>query len=113
MWPPAGIPTGVLDAVTYWPDEETQDADVREFVKAFRLKGYEMCDNAEMEKGYRKIALYVIPGTTECTHAARQLSTGYWTSKLGESYDIQHETPFTIQGDIYGKVYCFMRRPFV
>ena len=113
MWPPAGIPARVLDAVTYWPDEDTQDADVREFIRAFQLKGYEVCDDAEMEDGFRKIALYVTPGTTECTHAARQLSTGYWTSKLGESYDIQHGTPYTIQGGLYGEVYCIMRKSFV
>lgn len=110
MWPPAGVPTGVLDAVTYWPDDETQEADVREFIKAFEQKGYKVCDNADLENGYRKVALYIKPGTTECTHAARQLSTGYWTSKLGQSYDIQHENPHTIEGRIYGSLYCIMRK---
>ena len=75
-------------------------------------KGYELCDNAEYEEGFQKIALYVKEGTTECTHAARQLTTGLWTSKLGQIEDIQHGTPYTIEGKCYGKVYCIMKRPF-
>ncbi len=114
MWPPAGNPLykGGLDAVTYWPNDEAQEPDVKEFIKAFEQKGYRVCDDSEFENGYRKIALYIIPGTTECTHAARQLSSGYWTSKLGESYDIQHGTPYTLEGRIYGSVYCIMKKEF-
>jgi len=111
MWPPKGQPAMVLDAVTYWPDENAS-TEVERFVEAFRLKGYEKCDTPDFEKGYRKIALYVIPGTTECTHAARQLSNGLWTSKLGASYDIQHGNPQTIEGSWYGTVYCYMRIKF-
>ena len=110
MWPPAGAPT-YLDAVTYWPDENAS-TNVEEFVKAFRYKGYEKCDDASFEEGYRKIALYVKPGTTECTHAARQLSNGYWTSKLGTLYDVQHSTPKEIEGHWYGNVYCYMKKEF-
>jgi len=111
MWPPAGAQAPVLDAVTYWPDENAS-TEVDQFMKAFSLKGYEKCDNPDFEEGYRKIALYVKPGTTECTHAARQLSNGFWTSKLGQWYDIQHSTPKDIEGHLYGKVYCFMKREF-
>ena len=46
------------------------------------------------------------------THAARQLSSGFWTSKLGEAYDIQHGTPQSIEGGIYGCVYCYMKKAF-
>jgi hypothetical protein len=56
--------------------------------------------------------LYVTPNTTECTHAARQLSNGCWTSKLGKLNDIQHGTPESIEGTEYGIVYCFMKRKF-
>ncbi len=112
MWPPKGMPTNILDAVTYWPNENSSD-DVSEFIRAFKEgKGYEICENADYEKGYQKIALYVKKGTTKCTHAARQLTTGFWTSKLGQAQDIQHGTPYTIEGDKYGKVYCIMKRRF-
>lgn len=112
MWPPAGQPIGhVLDAVTYWPDENAS-TEVSQFMKAFSLKGYVKCDTPVFEDGFRKIALYVKPGTTECTHAARQLSNGFWTSKLGQWYDIQHSTPKDIEGRLYGVVYCYMKREF-
>lgn len=28
------------------------------------------------------------------------------------SHDIQHGTPYTIEGSVYGKVYCIMKVPF-
>lgn len=110
MWPPAGVPVS-LDAVTYWPDDNAS-TNVEKFVDAFRQKGYEICDDALFEEGYRKIALYVSPGTNNCTHAARQLSNGFWTSKLGSEYDIQHSTPKEIEGRWYGEVYCYMKKMF-
>ena len=110
MWPPSGMPA-YLDAVTFWPDENASE-EVEEFVKAFRGKGYEKCEDDSFEEGYRKIALYITPGTTNCTHAARQLSNGFWTSKLGCSYDIQHSSPKEIEGEVYGEVYCYMKREF-
>ena len=112
MWPPNGLPTGYLDAVKYWPNENSSD-DVSEFIKAFKEgKGYELCETADFEKGFQKIALYVKKGTTKCTHAARQLISGYWTSKLGPAQDIQHGSPFTIEGELYGVVYCIMKLKF-
>ena len=109
MWPPAGVP--VLDSVTFWPDGNAS-TDVDQFIEAFKNKGYEECEDPYFEDGYRKIALYITPGTHSCTHAARQLSNGFWTSKLGESYDIQHSTPQGIEGRWYGVVYCYMKREF-
>lgn len=108
MWPSPSASS--LDAVFYWPDEVTKSPCVISFIEAFRLKGYELCVKEEFENGYQKIALYVVPGTTECTHAARQLRDGKWTSKLGPACDIQHGTPHTIEGDCYGIVYCIMKR---
>ena len=46
----------------------------------------------------------------DCTHAARQLTDGMWTSKLGPSFDICHSSPYTIQGRLYGMVVCILRR---
>ena len=94
-----------------WPDDNAS-TEVERFVDAFRLKGYEKCSTPDFEEGYRKIALYITPGTTKCTHVARQLSSGFWTSKLGEAYDIQHGTPQSIEGGIYGCVYCYMKKAF-
>lgn len=111
MWPKiAG--TRWIDGWNYWPDGVENSEDVAAFITAFQQKGYQLCDSSDFEEGYRKIALYITPGTTNCTHAARQLSSGKWTSKLGRLNDIQHGTPFTIEGDSYGKVFCIMKAPY-
>lgn len=44
-------------------------------------------------------------------HAARQLSSGAWTSKLGKDVDIEHDTPDDVAGGLYGEVVQLMRRP--
>jgi hypothetical protein len=111
MWPNTGE-YPFLDGVHYWPSDDIIDCNVANFIDAFKLKGYECCETSDFEDGYRKIALYVTPGTNSCTHAARQKSDGNWTSKLGEFNDIQHGTPEAIENDAYGVVYCFMRRAF-
>ena len=108
MWP-GGVEQKIADGFHYWPDDVDDTADVAAFISAFEKKGFSVCDNDDFEPGYRKIALYVKKGTTECTHAARQLNNGKWTSKLGRLYDIQHGTPYTIEGDSYGKVFCIMK----
>lgn len=109
MWP-GGQEFKNCDGFHYWPDGVEDSTDVSAFIKAFEKTGYSLCEDCSFEKGYRKIALYVEKGTTECTHAARQLSNGKWTSKLGQLNDIQHGTPYTIEGDLYGEVYCIMKR---
>lgn len=111
MWP-GGVGTKICDGFQFWPDGIEDSVDVAAFIKAFAQLGYELCESADFEKGYRKIALYVTPNTTECTHAARQLSNGKWTSKLGKSHDIQHGSPYSLEGNWYGKVYCIMKVAF-
>ena len=111
MWPNTGK-YPFLDGVHYWPSEDILDCNVNNFIDAFKLKGYECCDNCQFEPEYRKIALYVKPGSTECTHAARELSNGCWTSKLGKFNDIQHGTAEAIENEDYGKVYCYMKKKF-
>lgn len=46
-----------------------------------------------------------------CSHACRQISNNLWTSKMGPLNDIQHSSPQTLEGDFYGRVYCYMKRP--
>lgn len=110
MWPPGGEPH--LDGVTYWPDGVGKTAAIENLVDAFKNLGYEVCDqNWQHEGGFIKVALYYNPHTNEFTHAARESRTGtHWLSKLGRSHDICHKNPYTIENDIYGKVYCIMKR---
>jgi len=111
MWP-GGQEEKTFDGFWYWPDDISDDVDVTNFIEAFKLKGFSLCTDYLHEDGFQKIALYTKVGTTCCTHASRELTNGCWTSKLGAENDIQHGTPYTIEGDFYGEVYCIMKREF-
>ena len=100
-WPAAGS-----DA--YWPEQVPNEETVEAFILAFATCGFEPCDAAEPQPGYEKIALYARDGKP--THAARQLSDGKWTSKLGKGPVITHNTPRGVEGPVYGVVYCYLRR---
>ena len=68
-----------------------------------------MCESADHEPEYDKIAIYGDGG--EYTHVARQLAVdGTWTSKLGPDDDINHATPEALAGGAYGNVVKIMRR---
>lgn len=109
MWPKTNI-SQVLDGIHYWPTQDITTTDVSTFISAFKLKGFETCDSPTHEQGYQKIALYTKPGTTECTHAAREHKDGTWTSKIGHLEDICHGSPLSLSGDIYGLPTHFMKR---
>jgi hypothetical protein len=44
------------------------------------------------------------------THMARQLTSGRWTSKLGELEDIEHLTLEQLSGSDYGQAVQFLKR---
>ena len=66
----------------YWPDDIPRAEIIDSFILLFAKIGYEICDNAETETGFEKVAIYT-DITGRPTHAARQLQSGFWTSKLG------------------------------
>ena len=76
--------------------------------RVFVEQGYERCDSDDVEDGYDKVALFA--RNNRWTHAARQLPDGRWTSKLGVFEDIEHYSLMGISGELYGEVYCIMRR---
>jgi hypothetical protein len=93
----------------YWPTKsQSDDYGLGILVEAFRSLGFEECDDGTLENGYEKVALY--GSTFLYTHAARQLLNGNWTSKLGRSEDIEHDTPDDLAGGVYGEVRQYMRR---
>jgi hypothetical protein len=93
----------------YWPPGVMRARTLDAFVKAFATKGYVRCESSALETGFLKIAIYVKDGIP--THAARQLETGKWTSKLGQNVDIEHDSPELVGGALYGEAVAFMRRP--
>jgi hypothetical protein len=92
----------------HWPvPAETYGPEVLEL--AFRSLGYEPCADGSPEPGFEKVALYAAGAFY--THAARQLPSGKWTSKLGRLEDIEHDQADDVAGGVYGEVLRFMRRP--
>ena len=92
----------------YWPANVTREETVEAFIELFASIRYCRCDNQLFEPGYEKVAIYILDGKP--THAARQLPTGKWTSKLGLNIDIEHDSPEAINGPKYGNVAIFMKR---
>ena len=90
----------------HWIGE--RGAGIHNLIGMFGLLGYAECDSDAPEAGYEKVALYAKDGTW--THAARQLESGAWTSKLGIYEDIEHGSPQDLRGDLYGEVHCVMRK---
>ncbi len=92
----------------YWVNGVPNELTISAFVQAYGTLGYLVCEDAEFEAGFEKIALYAT-SDGEVTHAARQLPNGKWTSKLGRWEDIEHELDGLVC-DIYGSVQQLLRR---
>ncbi len=70
--------------------------------------GYQECSDGTIEEEYKKVAIYVNDGGPQ--HAALQLESGRWTSKLGSLEDIEHDTLEALEGDFYGYARVFLRK---
>ena len=92
--------------VCFWPSDVPREETLPAFIRAFELAGYSAADNAEFEIGFLKLAIYAQNG--EPTHAARQLSNGRWTSKLGANMDVEHSLD-GLAGDLYGTVEVILK----
>lgn len=95
-------------ALTYWPLGASRLETLAAFRDAFATLDYVVCEQADLEAGFEKIALFA-DGDGTPTHAARQLRDGTWTSKLGMSEDIQH-APTDLAGAVYGSIVQIMKR---
>jgi hypothetical protein len=78
------------------------------FQEAFQSLGYAVCADEALELGFEKVALFALADGFP-THAARQLGSGRWTSKLGELEDIEHALR-DLEGVEYGTVVLVMKR---
>jgi hypothetical protein len=83
------------DGESFWPQGVLRQPSIVAFVAAFETMGYEACDSYDPEPGYEKVAIFAIGNTVK--HMARQLPSGAWTSKLGEWWDIAHESVDGVQ----------------
>lgn len=94
----------------YWPPEIPRAINIETFIRAFGLSGYTLCDNPEYENDLEKIAIYA-DSNGKPTHAAKQLDSGNWTSKLGSLEDIEHTSLDSIINPKYGSPVVYLKRP--
>jgi hypothetical protein len=92
----------------YWPPDVLREESLAAFVAAFATLGYAPMASPILESSIEKVVLYAVGGIP--THAARQLLSGMWTSKLGPAIDIEHATPDAITGGVYGEVSVILGR---
>ena len=96
--------------ICFWPDGIPRLYTLEVYMKAFETLGFAQCKDGDYEAGFEKVAIYISPDGKP-THAARQLSSGSWTSKLGNSEDIEHENLDALEGPLYGVVAIVLKRP--
>ena len=96
-------------ADAYWPEGIPADGTVPSLVALFQFLGYEACDTLVLEQDFDKVAIY--GRAAEYTHVARQTTDGRWTSKLGQSVQIEHATLDALTGEAYGVVVQLLKRP--
>ena len=96
----------------FWPTGVPREESLEAFIHAFKLAGYEPSEHTDTEPEFDRIAIYVDAAGVP-THAARQLASGSWTSKLGSWEDIEHRTLEALAGrdPAYGRVAVILRRP--
>jgi len=92
----------------YWPPGFERSNAVPVLIKIGELFGYRQCESGEAEPGFEKIALYADLGGVQ--HAARQLESGVWKSKIGELEDIEHNNLESLESPDYGTVAVYLKR---
>jgi hypothetical protein len=92
----------------YWPKGVRRVVTMEAFVAAYETLGFRKCDDQSLEAGYEKLAIF-LSDAGHPTHAARQLPSGLWTSKMGRSFDISHEL-HGLGGGAYGEPVLVMKR---
>ncbi len=103
-------PIGTVDPDNYWPPQAPPEETIAAFVQAFQSLGYTETTDDTLREGLEKVALYA--WNDKPTHAARQLPSSLWTSKLGNAVDIEH-THVGLVGDKYGAVVKFFERAII
>lgn len=91
----------------YWPPGVMRELSRRSFEYAFVACGYAPCADGVLVPGVEKVCLYEKEAMP--THAARQLPTGRWTSKLGPDEDVEHDIA-DLAGRRFGRAAAWYER---
>lgn len=93
----------------HWPNGVPRQYTLEAYAEAFSQLGFEACESPDLERGWERVALFANADRVP-THAARQLSDGTWTSKLGKLDDIKHPELNHVSGATYGTPALILRR---
>jgi len=105
VWSPTMVGSGA-----YWPPGTPALPSMNGVVEAYRVCGFDVCTTPDPEEGFEKIAVFA-DDAGEPRHAARQLPSGAWTSKLGDHVDIEHRELRAVECVLYGEARLYLRRP--
>lgn len=94
----------------YWPAAVPMEYTLDSYCQVFISNGYMPCTDDKPEPGYEKVAIYVDANGLP-SHAARSISAGTWTSKLGRLEDIEHDTLSALENSDYGTVARIFKKP--
>lgn len=97
--------------IGYWPPDCLRIATLPVFQMAFSTLGYNLCAGGMPERGLEKIAIFHQNNVP--SHAAKLLQSGFWSSKLGDWFDISHRHKCLCgrERSSYGEIAFFMSRP--
>ncbi len=96
------------DGVSYWPAWAPLTDSIASLTAVFSGQGYKLCDDGGVAAGCQKAALYESDGKMQ--HAALQMPNGRWRSKMGKGPLIEHHSPDSLSGGIYGHAAITMQR---
>jgi hypothetical protein len=91
-----------------WVEGISPEDELEALTQMFLKVGYEKCNNWDFERGYQKVVIYV--DRKGPTHAARQVESGEWVSKMGDLEDIEHDTVKVLEGNGFGTAKVFLKR---
>ena len=91
----------------YWPTNVTRSDRIESLKELFTILGFEQCKDSRIEASYQKVALYEQQGAW--THATIQTPGGRWRSKIGQGPVIEHHSPESLSGEMYGVPTIYMR----
>lgn len=69
--------------IYYWPRRIPRKYSVESYRAAYERMGYKIISEDSLESNCKKVAIFSNEGVP--THVARQLESGYWTSKIGKN----------------------------
>ena len=95
------------DGICYWPPGVQRTVRFQAFQHAFETLGYRLSSDESLVTGREKIAIFA--NGREPTHAAKQLASGLWSSKLGRLEDISHNL-LGVENQEYGELAFIMER---